>query len=325
MARALNGDRRSLLPLLLLTIVVLIWASNTIISKLVLREMSPALLVLVRFTLATACFHLPVFLIFRRRGPPLRPGELARLGTIGMVGAAGSVLLFTIGIASTPATYAGFILMTGPIWTALLAWLLFREWLGRVRAAGMAIAFLGAVFLATDGRLVAPDPAILTGSAFLLLAQVTWGIYTLLSKPLLARRPPLLILASSHLFALAALWPAAGLLGAWAELPQILGWSTATWLAIGYLAFVNTALSQVLYIYSLRDVSAAQAVSFQYLQPIFTALLAALFLDERPTPLIFACGALILFGLWLVNRPRPGPARSQEPGARSQEPVSSRS
>jgi drug/metabolite transporter (DMT)-like permease len=48
-----------------------------------------------------------------------------------------------------------------------------------------------------------------------------------------------------------------------------------------------------------------------YLQPIFTALLAAWVLNERPTALTFGCGALILLGLWLVNRPQPPAPREQ--------------
>ena len=305
-----GADRRALLPLLVLTLVVLIWASNTIVSKLVLRETSPALLALVRFSLAAVGFYLPVFLLMARLAPPLRRQDVTRLALTGTLGSASSVLLFTIGVSMTPATDAGLILSTAPICTALLAWLFLGERLGRLRALGLVTSFLGAGLLATDGQVTAPDPSILLGSAFLLLAQLAWGGYTLSAKPLLARRPPLQVLATSHLFSAAALWPATGLLGAWAELPEVLSWSLATWLGVGYMALVISALSQTLYVYGLREVSASQAISFMYLQPIFTAVLAALFLDERPTMLTFVCGGLILLGLWLVNRPRPpAPAR----------------
>ena len=296
---------RTWLPLLALLITVLIWASNNIVSKLILRETTPTLLALARFTAAAIAFHLPLYLVMRRLGPPLRREEWLRLGMIGVLGQASSTLLFTIGISMTSATDAGLILMTGPLWTALLARLFLGERLGGVRALGMGIAFVGAGAIATDGQLTAPEAGVLVGSAYLMVAQITWGGYTLMSKPLLARRPPLQILAASNLFALVALWPATGLLGAWAELPDLLQWSGSTWLAIGYLVLFTSAISQVLYIYALREVSAAQAVSFMYLQPVFTAALAALILDERPGPLTFACGALILLGLWLVNRPRP--------------------
>lgn len=308
--RGSDVDRRSLLPLLILALVVLIWASNTIVSKLALQEATPVLLALVRFSLAGIGFHLPAFLVMRRLGSPMKPQEWGTLAAAGILGAGSSVLLFTLGVATTPATYAGLILMTTPIWTALLARLFLGERLGGLRAAGMAIAAAGAGVLATNGELVAPDPAILAGSALLLAGQVCWGGYTLLSKPLLSRHPPLLVLAASHLFALLGLWPATAALGAWAELPRVLSWSGSTWLAILYMVCFVSALSQALYVYGLRAVSAGRAVSFMYLQPIFTALLAGLVLDEQPTALTFACGALIILGLWLVNRPPPRTVRA---------------
>ena len=321
MAHSPGSDRRSLLPLLVMAVVVLIWASNTIVSKLVLRDVTPPLLALVRFSLAALGFYLPVFLLMTRLAPPLRREDLVRLGLVGTLGSASSVLLFTIGVSMTPATDAGLILMTAPICTALLAWLFLGERLGRARSLGMVVAFVGAGLLATDGRVTAPEPSILLGSAYLLLCQVAWGAYTLLSKPLLARRPPLQVLATSHLFSVVALWPATGLLGAWAELPGVLEWSLTTWLGIGYMALFVSALSQALYVYGLRELSASQAISFMYLQPIFTAALAAVFLDERPTALTFACGGLILLGLWLVNRPRPAASARPAPVASSPRPA----
>ncbi len=320
MADSLGPDRRALLPFGILLVVVLIWASNTIVSKIVLREVSPPLLALVRFSLAAVAFYLPIFLLMRRVAPPLRRDELVRLGWTGTLGSASSVLLFTIGVSMTPATDAGLILSTAPIFTALLAWLFLGERLGRVRSLGMLVAFAGAGVLATDGQITAPDASILFGSLLLLLCQVAWAGYTLSSKALLARRSPLQVLATSHLFSAAALWPATGLLGAWAELPLILEWSLSTWLGVAYMAVLVSALSQVLYMYGLRAVAASQAISFMYLQPVFTAILAALVLDERPTWLTFVCGALILFGLWLVNRPRPPKRTSPAAPSRARPP-----
>jgi drug/metabolite transporter (DMT)-like permease len=301
----IGAERRPLLPYAVLTVVTVIWASNTIISKLLLQEMSPALLTLVRFSLAAIFIYLPIVTAFRDSRHSLGHGEWKRLAVAGTLGSASSVLLFTIGIVTTPATYAGLMLMTAPLWTALMAWLFMGERLGRVRSLGMAISFLGAGALATNGQLVAPDAGILTGSVYLLLCQITWGGYTLLTKPLLSRRPPLLVLGASHLFALILLWPATAMLGAWAELPLVLTWSGLTWGAIAYLVVINSGVAQALYMYALRDVSAYEAMSFQYLSPVFTAIMAAAVLAEDITILSLVCGALILFGLWLVNRPRP--------------------
>ena len=78
---------------------------------------------LVRFSLGVLAFHVPLFVLLRRRGARLDRTEWWRLVLIGATGAGSSVLLFTIGLNYAPATYTSLISMIGPPLTALLAWL----------------------------------------------------------------------------------------------------------------------------------------------------------------------------------------------------------
>jgi drug/metabolite transporter (DMT)-like permease len=308
------GDwRRRWLPHLLLFLVVLIWSGNTVISKLVLHEVSAPQLALVRFSLGVVAFHVPLLLLARRQAPRPRRDEWRRLVLIGAGGAGTSVLLFTIGLSYAPATYTSLITMIGPPLTALMAWVLFGEVLGWTRAIGSTIGFLGAALLVTGGQLAEPQPGLLVGTAFLVASQAAWAIYILFGKPLLAHRPPVLVMAASHVFALLSMWPLSVPIGGWDFIWQAAEWSAGVWLGVLYLAFVNTGLSQVMFLYALREVSAAQAVSYTYLQPAMTALMAMAVLSEQPTPLTLACGVVILLGLWLVNRGRSRPAATPRP------------
>jgi drug/metabolite transporter (DMT)-like permease len=296
--------RRHWVPHILLFIVVLIWSGNTVISKIVIRDMSPVELALARFSLGVLAFHLPVFLILKRIGPSLERPEWKRLFLMGFVGAGTSMLLFTLGLDLMPATYVSLVMMTGPALTAVMAWFLLREVLGWTRAAGSAIAFLGAALLVSGGQLAEGQPGMLAGSAFLITSQLSWALYTLLGKPLLSRRSPLIVMSTAHLFALLSLWPLAIPLGGWNFLWHIGEWGPGVWISLIYLGIINTGLSQVLYFYALREVSTTQAVSYTYLQPPMTAVMAMAALGEQVTALTIACGAVIIFGLWLVNRPR---------------------
>src|SRR4051794_9192579 len=133
--------RRKLLPLAMLTVVVMIWSSNNIATKLVLHEMSTGLLTLVRFTLTTLLFHLPAFLLIRRYGAPLSRSDWVRLGFASVIGYAVSALMFQIGISMVTATYAALMLMTGPLWTAVLERIFIGTPIGALQVVGMAIAF----------------------------------------------------------------------------------------------------------------------------------------------------------------------------------------
>jgi drug/metabolite transporter (DMT)-like permease len=293
-----------LAPSIMLTVTVLIWASNNIATKLVLLEVSAPTLTVLRFTLMAVAFHLPTFLLFRRFGQQLHRSEWRTLAIAAVLGYALSPLIFTIGLAMTTATYAALMLMTGPLWTAVLERVVIGTRIGPLQAVGMAIAFASAVYLGTGGSLGGAELSMLLGGILMMAAQTTWGGYTLLTKPLLSRRQPLVVLSSANLIGLPFVWPVTGAVGDLSELGGALSWSTGTWLAIGYLIAVAGILSQILYLYALRDVSASQAMAFTYLMPIFTAFFAAIFLDERVTLVTLVCGALIVFGLWLMNRAR---------------------
>ena len=309
--RLVDGERpRAALPLLMLTLVVMIWSSNNIATKLVMRETSPGLLTLVRFTLTTLLFHLPAFLLIRRYGQPLSRSDWITLTIASLTGYALSALLFMIGISMTPATFAALMMMTGPLWTAVLERVFVGTPIGRAQALGMAISFASAAFLATGGNLGRVDAGLLVGGLLLMGCQTTWGGYTILTKPLLAHRPPLVIVTAASLVATPAIWPVTGAMGAWSELSLILTWSSTTWLGIAYLILVAGICSQVLYAYGLRDVTPTQAMAFTYLMPVFTAVFAAIFLDEQVSAVTLVCGAAIVFGLWLVNRGRSRPLRS---------------
>src|SRR5437763_16791172 len=110
--------RRHLLPHALLFVAVLIWSGNTVISKIMLRELTPAELALVRFSLGVLGFHLPVFLVVRRHGAALDARDWRRLLVMGAVGAGTSMLFFTMGLNLMPPTYVPLVQMAAPLLTA---------------------------------------------------------------------------------------------------------------------------------------------------------------------------------------------------------------
>jgi drug/metabolite transporter (DMT)-like permease len=94
---------------------------------------------------------------------------------------------------------------------------------------------------------------------------------------------------------------------------MVANWSAGTWIGLTYLIFVAGVCSQVLYAYGLRDVTPSQAMAFTYLMPVFTAVMAAIMLDEQIGLTTMVCGVAIVFGLWLVNRSRPGARKAASP------------
>ncbi|MEH0697629.1 DMT family transporter [Vibrio owensii] len=59
--------------------------------------------------------------------------------------------------------------------------------------------------------------------------------------------------------------------------------------------------------YSVTSLPLAEATIFQYIHPVFTALLAVFFLKERIQSSTFICIALCLLGVYVMVRPETGP------------------
>ncbi len=59
--------------------------------------------------------------------------------------------------------------------------------------------------------------------------------------------------------------------------------------------------------YSVTTLPLAEATIFQYIHPVFTALLAVFFLKERIQFFTFICIALCLLGVYVMVRPETGP------------------
>jgi drug/metabolite transporter (DMT)-like permease len=304
---------------LVLLLTVVIWAANNVVAKLILREASPLLVALVRFTLAGFLFHLPVFLFLHRGEQRFSRSDWRRVLLLGVVGVTGSLVLNLMALRTTPATDVAVYNLTTPLFVLLLARVFFGERLTRSRIAGIVAAFAGAVLLAVGGA-VGLGGGDLQGAIFVLTGSLIWSGYTLLGKELLARRSPLLLLSAVNLGALVAIWPVAGLFGAWAELPEVSSWSPQAWWAMAYLVLLMSTTSQLFYIMSIRDLHSSQVSALLYTGPLFTALISAVTIGELPTITTVVAGLLILAGVVLVNRrggvrsaPRVRPSPASRP------------
>ena len=55
-------------------------------------------------------------------------------------------------------------------------------------------------------------------------------------------------------------------------------------------------------LHALKQLTTAQTGVFLYIEPIVTVVVAFFVLGEAITPALLIGGAVILFGVWLVNR-----------------------
>jgi hypothetical protein len=97
------------------------------------------------------------------------------------------------GLATTTATNTGWIIAVSPLALALLSVLFLGEGIGRSGVAGIAIATLGIALLVSGGRPAELDWLRSRGDWLVLASAHTLALYTLVTRDLVRRRPPLAV------------------------------------------------------------------------------------------------------------------------------------
>lgn len=264
-----------------------LFGAGTPVAKLLLGEVSPWLLAGLLY--AGSGVGLGVYRIVRRAPRvELQRNELLPLaGAVLFGGVLGPVLLM-FGLAGMPATGASLLLNAEGVFTALLAWFVFRENVDRRVALGMVAIVAGAIVLSV------PTGAVEFGAVWPALAVLSaclcWGVDNNLTRKVALNDATWLAAVKGGVAGPVNL-VLAFLLGA--TMPPV--WSIAAAMGVGLLAY---GVSLVLFIVALRHVGTARAGAYYSVAPFFGAMVA-LFLGERVTVPLVIAAALMALGVWL--------------------------
>jgi drug/metabolite transporter (DMT)-like permease len=223
----------------------------------------------------------------RSRGK-LVPSELGYLaGAVAAGGVAGPVLLM-FGLSMMPAAGASLLLNAEGVFTALIAWLVFRENVDRRIALGMSAIAAGAFLLSWSPGLHAQQ---LWPSLLVLGACAAWAVDNNLTRKL-SLLDATWLASVKGIFAGATNLAIALLIGA--SWPSVAHMSGA--LVVGALAY---GVSLVLFVVGLRHLGAARTTAYFSTAPFVGALIAILWLHEPVTLQLIIAAGLMVLGLWL--------------------------
>lgn len=300
-------NRRDAVLSLALVLVTLVWGSAFTAIKVVVRVLNPVDLALVRFAVAAVGFA-GLLLFLARRGtrvvgfPPRLWLTMAALGLLGVVAYhvslnVGEERLTRTASQDTAAILSGFLISTNSLFTLLVASLVTSERWGGRRTGGILVALLGTALLVLWGRGDLVDGRSLVGILVVLLAPLSWALYTVLSKRVYGQIHPLVLTSWAMIFGTLFLLPwGTSHLGADLRTLEPSHWAWILVLSVG-----ATFGGYLVWGMALRYWDATRVSSFVYLVPLFGVLVATLFEGEHLTPQIALGGALILAGLAMAN------------------------
>jgi drug/metabolite transporter (DMT)-like permease len=277
-----------------LVAVQVMFASNAVVGKIALREVSP--LGLVAFRVVVAALVLTA-IRSASRWERIPLGELPALMAYAFLGIAANQLLFMEGLKRSTATNAVVIGTTIPVFTVAVALALRQETATPTKLIGLTVALLGALGVVGAARF--ESAARLTGNLLLVANSLCYAIYLVISRRLLLRYRTATVMANVFALAIPMILPFAG-----APLRAAAGWSTVAWAAMSWVAIGPTVLAYFLNGYALRRTSASEVAVFIYVQPLVGAVLAAVALGERATTMTYVGAVFIAAGIWLVTQER---------------------
>ncbi len=279
---------------------MLAWGISFIAIKFAVGEVDPVVVVWLRLTIAMLIFTI-VMLARHQLHPPARQ-DLWYFALLGFIGITFHQLLQSIGLETSQASTTAWLVSTSPIFIALLGWLFLHEKPGLNVSLGILLAALGVLLIVSKGNLASLlNGGIGTrGDLLILLSAPNWAIFSVLSRRMLQKHPAFYMLFFVMLFG----WCFTSLyffsVQGWMELVRL---SAMGWLAVAFLGVFCTALGYIFWYDGLQAIPVSQVGAFLYVEPLVAMVAAAILLGEIITLPAVLGGALILFGLWLVNHP----------------------
>jgi len=280
-------------------LVIALWSATYVLTKIALAEMGPISLAFFRNGVATIV--LVVWFLATKPAKLLpRKADYPILFGLGVCGVGFFYMLQNIGLRYTTATDTALLVTASPAIVAALAVFVLGEPYGWRRALGIGLASLGVVTLALGGSTAAHTASNGGGRAFgdavIALTALGWALYTVYGKGLLARYSTLALTTYTTALGTVVLIPLAAIETINHPSRPI----SLLLVACGlYLGVLGSAVGYVLWNHALRLLPAGTVSAYLYIRPLFTAILAAALLNERPTVTTGAGAALIIVGATL--------------------------
>jgi len=208
---------------------------------------------------------------------------------------AGDLTLWNSSLDYTTAANATLLGNTAPLWVALVAWLIFRERLGKDFWLGLLLTLSGAALIMGGDFLLHPRLGI--GDLMASGAGFFYAAYMLSTQR-----------GREHLDPISYIW----LVGVSASLGLLIvnlalgnplsGYTTQTWLVFCGTALVSQIIGYMAVSYALGHLPASVVSPTMIGQPIVTAILAIPLLGEVPRLTQLIGGIIALAGIYFVHQ-----------------------
>ena len=259
-----------------------ITGSNYLVMKITVAELSPLSLIFWRFVFAS------MFLVgFASKQQLLRSRSLWRDGGITGALLALALILLAVAIQSAGSGETAFWVSSDAAFVPVLSFALFKVIPGRQTLLGIVVSLVGLALLSLTSGL-----EFRTGSVVGILSAASFAVW-IVALEAVAKRHAAVALGFVQMVVALAVSSIAALFAGSLTVPA----TAESWICCIYLGAVGTGVRFAVQAHLQRTVSATETALIYLVEPVFAAVLGALFLNELLSSVQIAGCALILFGV----------------------------
>ena len=282
---------------ILLALAAFGWGTNTIASKLAVGEVSPMMLIFVRWVIVAS---LLCFLYWKpmKIAWPLVKSRLIWVLLMGGLGLSVFNALFYMSAHYTTALNLGIIQSIMPAMILLGSLLVWKIKITKLQIVGLCLTFAGAVFIITKGQPIKIlSLSVNIGDLLMLTACIFYAGYTVGLKG----RPNISGTVMMAYFSIAALLMTLPLVIIEAIFFKSVYPSQNGLLIIAYIAFVPSFLSQIFFMRGVDVIGPNSSGLYANLVPIFSTILSVLLLNEALQSFHLVSLVMVFCGIYIFE------------------------
>lgn len=282
----------------LLFLCTIFWGIGGPLIKYSFQFVSPFEFLFWRFLFASIVAF--PFLVWYLKKYPLTISDFPKLLILSLFGTFLNLSLVFYGLSKTTVVETAIIGSLQPMFVAVAGALFLKELLTRNKLFGIILAIAGTLIavvnpIITNGL----DNSNLSGNIFVLLGIFFWIFFVILSKKWESVRLRPFHITSISFFT--------GLIGFFLLSIFTVGIEQATTIplkalpAILYMAIFGSLLAFTFYEYALTKIEASQVEIFSYISPLWSVIIAIIWLKEKFDPILIISAIFIVIGVFIAE------------------------
>ncbi|WP_163100327.1 DMT family transporter [Peribacillus alkalitolerans] len=280
--------------MLLLILTSFLWGGNFVVGKSLVAHASPMTLTTLRWGIAIVCLFPLVWWKEKKLFPP--KAAFLPLLIMGISGVALFNLFQFWALEKTSATNVGLISTLNAISIAVFSFLVLKEKMNPLQIFSMILSLFGVILFLLKGELnLLCSLDFNTGDVWMIIAVCIWGIYSVSSKWASRVTSPLMSTFYSGIFGLMVLLPFN------VTNFTVTNLNSSFLTSILYTGVVSTVLCMLFWNIGVQKLGATTSGIFLNFNPIFTAILAYIFLGEQMTRIQAIGSGIVILGCYLFT------------------------